>query len=404
VGWVVSNEDFFSSSLEDFLKVRATYGNVRCDAISNQCSSISTFPKYTFDSTIITGSTLETVPNDDVSWESQIQINGGFDARFFNNSLSITADYYKKTTEDLLFAPLLPGLAGTVASPPGNIGTTSTSGVDISLGYNKALSDNLSFSTSFNFTTVSTNVDEINNDSEFVNGTGYGIPYTIINRFQKGYSPWYFFGYQTNGIFQTQSEIDAHATQTGAQPGDIRFVDVNNDGVINDSDRTKIGDPFPDFIMGWNLSVNYKNFDFSVFTYASVGNDIYRAYERNSTFTNRFAGVLDRWTGPGTSNSEPRVTFVDTNNNTRASDRYIEDGSFVRIKNLQLGYTLPDSFNKKSGFSSISIYGQVRNLLTLIEYSGYDPEITAGGVGDTGIDRGSYPLPRIWSLGINVNF
>ena len=179
------------------------------------------------------------------------------------------------------------------------------------------------------------------------------------------------------------------------------FDDVNGDGVINADDRTKIGDPFADFSIGWNFNLNVYNFDLSVFTYGSFGNDVYRAYERNLNYTNKFARVLDRWTGEGTSNTEPRYAFVDGNNNTRASDRYVEDGSFIKIKNVQLGYNF--DLNESSAFDSVRLYLQGKNLLTITDYTGYDPEMS-GGVLGSGIDRGNYPTPRIVSVGLNVKF
>ncbi|MGV6846128.1 MAG: SusC/RagA family TonB-linked outer membrane protein [Lutibacter sp.] len=403
LGWVVSNEDFFKSDVVSYLKIRGSYGTVGNDNISPQFSTISTFPKYTFDGNIVSGSALYSIPNDNVSWENQVQYNAGFDIRLFDNSLSLTADYFQKTVSDLLFNPTLSLYLGTPVYPASNIGKTKSYGIDASLSYKKDLSDNFNLNTSLSFTTSVNKVVQINNGDKFIWGAGYGIPYTNLTRFEEGFSPGYFFGYKTDGIFQNQSEIDNHATQNGAQPGDIRYVDVNGDGVIDGNDRTKIGDPFPDFTLGWNVSLNFNNFDFNVFTYASVGADIYRAYERNLNYTNRFASTLNRWTGPGTSNSEPRVTFVDSNNNRRASDRYVEDGSFVRIKNIQLGYTLPESFNKATGITSFRVYTQVKNAFTFTKYSGYDPEISSG-VLDTGIDRGTYPIPRIWSIGVNVKF
>ncbi|MDO6596542.1 TonB-dependent receptor [Oceanihabitans sp. 2_MG-2023] len=405
LGWVASNEDFFNSEIIDFLKIRGSYGATGSDNLGDnadaQFSSINTFPQYTFDGNIVSGSTLGSIPNPDLSWETQKQLNAGFDIRMFTNKISMSADYYQKDVVDLIFRPSPSLYLGDIAAPSGNVGASKTNGVDISLGYNNEFSDDFSFSTNINFTTVNTEVTKVDNGgADFVLGAGYGIPYTIISRFEEGETPWYFYGYQTDGIFQTQEEIDTHATQTGAQPGDIRFADINGDGVINDEDRTNIGNPFPDFTFGWNASINYKNIDFNIGTYASIGNDIYRAYERNSTYTNRFASTLDRWTGPGTSDSEPRVTFEDTNNNTRASDRYIEDGSFFKIKNLQLGYTIPNV----PGISKLRLYAQVKNVYTFTKYSGYDPEISSGSVSDTGVDRGTYPIPRIWSVGLNVNF
>ncbi|WP_435137332.1 SusC/RagA family TonB-linked outer membrane protein [Formosa sp. A9] len=403
LGWVISNEAFWNSETINYLKLRSSYGTVGNDNIDPQFATISTFPKYTFDGNIITGSTLQSIPNDDVTWETQTQFDAGLDVKFFESRLSLTAEYWQKTVDDLLFSPTLSLYLGTPDYPAANIGKTKSSGFDFSIGYSDTSSGGFRFSTSVNLTTATNEVEEINNGDKFIWGSGYGIPYTNLTRFEEGYSPGYFYGYKTDGIFQNQAEIDAHATQDGAQPGDIRYQDLNNDGVINADDRGEIGDPFADYNIGWNLAFDYKNFDFMVFTYASVGGDIYRAYERNSNYTNRFASTLDRWTGEGTSTTEPRVTFVDTNNNIRPSDRYVEDGSFVRIKNIQLGYTLPDSFNTATGMSRVRVYAQVKNALTFTDYSGYDPEISSG-VLDTGVDRGNYPQPRTWLIGVNVKF
>jgi TonB-linked SusC/RagA family outer membrane protein len=403
LGWVVSNEEFFSSSFINYLKFRGSYGSVGNDNISPQFARISTFPKYTFDGNIVSGSTLLSIPNDDVTWENQIQYNAGLDIKLFDNKLSLNADYFVKTVDDLLFSPTLSLYLGTPVYPAANIGKTKSSGIDLSIGYNNVYFDDFKISSSLSFTTSKNTVEEINNGDKFIWGSGYGIPYTTLTRFEEGFSPGYFYGYKTDGIFQNAAEIVAHATQNGAQPGDIRYADINEDNIINDLDRTKIGDPFPDFTLGYNLSFDYKNVDFNVFTYASVGGDIYRAYDRNLNFTNKYAGVLDRWRGEGTSNFEPRVAFVDTNNNRRASDRYVEDGSFVKIKNIQLGYTLPEEAYKSTGFTKVRLYAQVKNAFTFTDYSGFDPEISSG-VLDTGIDRGSYPQPRTWSVGVNVKF
>lgn len=403
IGWVASNEDFFDFSAIDFLKIRGSYGTVGNDNISPQYGRISTFPKYTFNGNIVSGSTLQSIPNDGVTWETQIQFNAGFDVKLFNSKISLTADYYVKTVNDLLFNPTLSLYLGTPEYPVSNIGSTKTSGIDLSLSYNDTFFNDFNVSTNLNFTTSNSTVTAINNGDKFIWGAGYGIPWTTIVRFEEGFSPGYFYGYKTDGIFQNQAEVDAHATQSGAQAGDIRYVDVNGDGIIDGDDRAQIGDPFPDFIIGWNLVLNYKSFDFSLFTYASVGGDVYRAYERNLNYTNRFAGTLDRWTGAGTSNSEPRVAFIDSNNNRRASDRYVEDGSYAKIKNIQLGYTLPKSVTQRAGFSQIRVYAQVKNAYTFTNYSGFDPEISSG-VLDTGIDRGTYPQPRTWLVGVNVKF
>ena len=401
LGWVMSNEDFFESEAVNFFKVRASYGIVGNDNISPQFATISTFPKYTFGDNITAGSTLLAIPNLDVSWENQVQMNVGFDLRMFDSKVSLAFDYFEKSTEDLLFNPTLSLYLGTPVYPAANIGSTETTGIDINLGYSNDFSENVSLNTSVSFTTADNMVTEIANGDKYIWGAGYGIPYKNLTQFREGESPGIFWGYKTNGIFQNQGEVDAHATQQNAQPGDIRFVDVDGNGVINADDRTKIGDPFADFTLGWNLNLNVYNFDLSVFTYGSFGNDVYRAYERNLNYTNKFARVLDRWTGEGTSNTEPRYAFVDGNNNTRASDRYVEDGSFIKIKNVQLGYNF--DLNESSAFDSVRLYLQGKNLLTITDYTGYDPEMS-GGVLGSGIDRGNYPTPRIVSVGLNVKF
>ncbi len=404
IGWVVSKEDFFEDiPVLDYLKFRASYGTLGNDNISPQFSLISTFPSYVFNGSITPGSSLGSIPNDDVSWENQVQMNVGIDTRIFNDKVSFSVDYFKKTVDDLLFSPNLSLYLGTPSFPTTNIGSTESTGIDATISLNSSIGA-LAISSNLNFTTAENKVVSINNGDKYIWGAGYGIPYRSIVRFEEGFSPGYFFGYVTDGIFQTQDEVNNHATQNGAVPGDIRFVDVNGDGIVNDNDRTQIGDPFPDFTIGWNLNLDYKAFDLNIFTYASVGNDIYRAYERNLNYTNRFSSTLARWTGAGTSFDEPRVTFVDSNNNTRASNRYIEDGSYLRIKNIQLGYKFPNTLIDELGFDEVRAYFQVKNALTLTEYSGYDPEISVGGVLNTGIDYGTYPQPRIWSMGLNIKF
>jgi hypothetical protein len=319
----------------------------------------------------------------------------------FDSSLSLSFDYFEKSTDDLLFNPTLSLYLGTPVYPTANIGSTETTGFDVSLGYSKDFNDKVSFNTSVSFTTSDNLVTAINNGDKYIWGAGYGIPFKNLVQFREGDSPGIFWGYKTDGIFQNYDEVAAHATQDNAQPGDIRFVDVDGNGKIDAEDRTKIGDPFADYTIGWNLNLNVHNFDLSVFTYGSFGNDVYRAYERNLNYTNRFARALDRWTGEGTSTVEPRATFVDGNNNSRASDRYVEDGSFIKIKNVQLGYNF--NLNESSVFDSVRLYLQGKNLLTITDYSGYDPEMS-GGVLGSGIDYGNYPTPRIVSVGLNVKF
>lgn len=413
LGWVVTEEDFFKVDFIDYLKIRGSYGVTGNENVSPQYQRISTLlyfyglgqnAGYTFgtEPTSI-GATIASFRNDDLRWEEQTQYNIGFDVRFFNNKFSFSADYYRKDISGLLFTPTLSLYLGTAALPTANIGTTQTSGVDMNLSYTDIIGKNLRLTTNLTFTTGKNLVTETNNG--LILGGYYGIPSNPVTRFEKGFAPGYFYGFKTDGLFQNQSDIAKHPSQPGAQPGDIRFVDVNGDGKIDGDDRTNIGNPFPDFTMGWGLTMEYKGFDFTSFLYASVGNEVYRAYERNLAMTNKFRSVLGRWTGEGTTNdaNNPRYSFVDGNNNTRPSDRYVEDGSFLKIKNLQVGYTFSPQVLQKLKLSRLRVYVQARNLFTFTEYTGFDPEIS-GGIFDTGIDRGTYPQARSYAIGLDLKF
>lgn len=419
VGWVVTKENFFKSDFIDYLKIRGSYGSVGNENVSPQFVGIQTdwaaslygnganSIGYTFGNVFYPGATVSSAANNALRWERQLQANIGFDMNFANTKFSISADYFEKKVDGLLFVPSASLYLGTVPIPTANIGTTKSSGVDATLGYNDRIGKNFKLSTAFTFTTVKNMVTATNDDgSARIFGGGYFNGQSQnVTVFAKGYSPGFYYGYKTDGLFQTSADIGKSATQTGAQPGDIRFVDSNGDGVINDLDKTRIGDPFPDFTLGWNLSLEYKNFDFNAFTYASVGNDVYRAYERNANYTNKFQNVLDRWTGPGTTNDarNPRYAFTDANNNSRVSDRYVEDGSFVKLKTIQLGYSLPASAIQKV-FKGVRVYAQVKNAFILTDYSGYDPEVTGGGLLDTGVDRGAYPQSRTYAVGLDIKF
>lgn len=413
LGWVVSNEQFWKSNFFDYLKIRGSYGATGNENVSPQFQRISNEiylynlgqnAGYTFgnEPTSI-GATIASFRNDALAWEKQKQMNVGFDLRFAKNKLSLSADYYRKDISGLLFTPTLSLYLGTAALPTANIGTTETQGVDINLSYNTTIGKALKLNTYVTFTTATNLVTETNNG--LITGGFYGIPAQSITRFEKGFTPGYFFGYKTNGLFQNETDIKNSAVQPGAKPGDIRFVDSNGDGIIDANDRTQIGDPFPDFTMGWGLNIEYKGFDLTTFWYASVGNDVYRAYERNLAMTNKHRMILNRWTGEGSVNDArfPRYSFVDDNGNTRASDRYVEDGSFLKIKDLQMGYTFPMSIIQRFKLSRLRVFAQVKNLYTFTEYTGFDPEIS-GGIFETGIDRGIYPQARTWSFGLDVRF
>ena len=413
LGWVVTQEDFFKVDFIDYLKIRGSYGITGNENVNPQYQRISTLlyayglgqnAGYSFgNEPTSVGATIASFKNDDLKWEEQAQLNAGFDIRFFNNKFSFSGDYFRKDISGLLFTPTLSLYLGTASLPTANIGTTRTSGVDMNLGYTDQLSKNFRISTNVTFTTATNLVTETNNG--LITGGGYGIPYQSVTRFEKDKAPGYFYGFKTDGLFQSQADVAKHASQPSAQAGDIRFVDINGDGKIDGDDRTDIGNPFPEFTIGWNLSLEYKGFDFNSFVYASVGNEVYRAYERNLAMTNKFRSVLGRWTGSGSTSdaTNPRYTFIDANNNTRVSDRYVEDGSFIKIKNLQLGYNFSSAALRKANISKLRIYAQARNAFTFTKYTGFDPEIS-GGIFDTGIDRGAYPQARSFAIGLDLKF
>jgi TonB-dependent starch-binding outer membrane protein SusC len=416
-GWVVSKENFFNVDAINFLKIRGSYGQVgSSNGAGLQTSSIVTGGTYNnignnngyyFGGVFFPGSSIGSQINPELlGWETNIQFNTGFELGLLKNKLSLTADYYSRKVKDLIFTGTQSLFIGTVPAPSSNIGSTKSSGVDLMLLYNDMIAKKVKLNTSLSFTSSKNLVTATNLDGSakvlggyYFNGQGQ-----TVTVFEKGQAPGYFYGYKTNGLFQTTDDVKNSAIQTGAQPGDIRYVDVNGDGKINSDDQTKIGNPFPKFVMGWNLGLEYKNFDFTAFTYVSYGNDIYRAYERNSNYSNKFRNILARWTGPNSTNdaANPRYTFTDVNNNARVSDRYVEDGSFIKIKNLQLGYTLPASI-AKGVFNKIRFYGAVKNAFTFTKYSGFDPEIS-GGILGSGVDLGTYPQARTYTVGLDLKF
>lgn len=413
-GWVISKEKFFQSNWIDLLKLRASYGTVGNENVNPQYVGIvvggpsygptANSNGYTFGDVFYPGSTVGSAANNALRWEKQIQANIGFDGLFFKKKLSISFDWFSREVEGLLFTPSASLYLGTVPIPTANIGSTKTTGYEITLGYNDRLGKKLQFNTSATFTAAKNLVTATNSDgtAKIFGGFYFNGQNQSVTVFEKGQTPGYFYGHQAIGIFQNAAEIAGAAAQAGAVPGDIRFADIDGNRIINADDKTKIGDPFPDFTIGWNLNITYGNIDLTAFTYASVGNDVYSAWERNGNFTNKYRGVLARWTGEGSTNDprNPRYSFTDANSNIRVSSRYVEDGSFIRLKNLQFGYTFP-SADRKRLFSSMRAYVQARNLFTLTNYSGLDPEI-AGGILDTGVDRGAYPQARTISIGLDI--
>jgi TonB-linked SusC/RagA family outer membrane protein len=414
-GWVISDEGFYGeSNFINFMKLRGSYGTLGNDQIPNNgyISQLTGEATYVFDGALVNGSASGQIPNPDLKWEEARKFDVGLDLKLFNDKISIVSDYFIDTRADLLI-PNIPvsGIIGISApgssAPTINAGTVRNSGLEFSIDYKNKFSDNFSMSAGYNVTFLENKVLEVNNGTGFIEGGSFGVGQPAPSRMEVGQPIGYFYGYQTDGIFQNQAEVDAHPSQlalgANAAPGDIRYADVNGDNVIDVKDRTNIGDPIPSATMGFNLQLNYKNLDFSAYTFASVGNDMVRNYERDVTDANHFRYVLDRWTGEGTSNSVPRVTTSSTAN-TVFSDYFVEDASYLRIQNIQLGYSLNPKYAEKAGLTKLRLYAGVNNLYTFTKYKGYDPGASNGAPIGGGIDYGFYPIPRTYMMGLNINF
>lgn len=414
-GWVVSDEKFFGEQkMINFLKFRASYGSLGNDQIGDftYLGQLTGEATYVFNDELVSGRAEGILPNPNVKWETAKKFDVGVDMKLLDNKVSLVADYFIDTRKDLL----IPGIAVTGTSgigapgagaPTINAGTVRNSGFEFAIDYKEKFSDTFSMSVGYNVTFLKNEVLEVNNATHYIEKGSFSVGQLAPTRMEEGKPIGYFYGYKTDGIFQNQAEVDAHPSQlalgANAAPGDLRFVDVNGDGVIDSKDRTNIGDQIPAATMGFNLQLNYKNLDFAVYTYASLGNDLIRNYERNLSDVNHSDYVLDRWTGEGTSNSTPRVTTGATSNSV-FSDYYVDDASYLRIQNVQLGYTLDPKIIQKAGITKLRLYVGANNLYTFTKYKGFDPGASTGDPIAGGIDYGFYPIPRTYLLGLNLNF
>ncbi len=423
LAWRMTEEDF----LKDYdwlknLKLRAGWGQVGNDAIGN----------YSYGSSLQVRATpygggflLNNIPNPSVKWETTTQWNVGVDLGLFQNRVEFVVEMYNKYTKDMLLVQPVPDYLGTLAGinqawqgiqpPYSNLGEMENKGFEFTLNTVNISTKEFEWNTNITF---SKNKNEI---------TSLGLENAAIYRKVQ----WYdfvtktvenkpigqFYGYVVEGVFQTVDEVNNHATQkevdefNGTWRGDLKFKDINEDGVIDDNDRTIIGDPNPDFTFGFTNSFRYKNIDLSIYMHGVYGNDIFN-FQRVKTeamsdlYKNQLKTVANRWTPENTNTSTPRVVPSDPNQNSRISSRYIEDGSFLRISNVTLGYSLPQQYLVKSPLSAIRIYAKVQNLYTFTNYSGYDPEVGAFNQDAllTGVDNGRFPMPRTFLCGVNINF
>ncbi len=408
-GWILSHENFWKIDAIEFAKLRASWGRNGNDRIGDYSFTtvVSSGQNYAFgpNETITNGSVALSAANPDLKWETITQTDIGLDMELLEGRISFTTDYYIKKTSDMLYAAPIPLVAGT-AAPIQNVASAENRGVEFSLSY-RNIDHALHYSFSGNIAFVTSEVTGLGEGGEPVLSGYVQSANANASKTDVGHPLASFYGYVTDGIFQSQEEVEAAAFQnTGTAPGDIRFKDLNGDGVIDVQDQTYIGNPTPEFTYGFTADFAWKGFELNLFLQGSQGNDIYNNTVRyDFTYVNRPTSVLDRWTGPGTSDTEPRVNLSDPNQNARVSDRFVEDGSYLRLKTLQFGYHLPEHWLRKVGIEKLKIYVTGQNLLTFTKYKGLDPEI--GSVGSSlelGIDRGYYPQPRTIMGGLSLTF
>lgn len=413
-GWRIKDESFLKDVtwLTD-LKLRGSWGTMGNQLSVNPANAFSLFggeqsnSYYDINGTgnsSAQGFRKNRIGNPNAKWETNVTTDLGFEATI-NSNIGIVFDWYSKQTEDLLFNPELPGTAGSASQPYVNIASMSNKGLDIELTYKNTFGD-LGFNGSFVLTTVNNEITKIADGVDFFDWGGSRIG--SYNRNMVGHPMSAFYGYKVVGLFKDAAEVTSAAKQDGAEPGFFRYADMNNDKVIDPKDRTFIGNPNPDFTYGLNLAFTYKNFDVSTFLYGSQGNDIFNNNKWWVDFWPSFQGQKSQdllyrsWTPTNTSASVPKASNKSNfSTNTVSSSYYLEDGSFLRMKNLQVGYTLPASTLSKVYLKSVRVYVQAVNLFTFTKYSGLDPEI-GGGDRAFGVDAGNYPNVKQFIIGLNL--
>lgn len=409
--WRINNEQFMSNvPLIQNLKLRLGWGQTGNAGIDNYYASYST---YAYDSGNgaydINGSNTDAVAgvkvsktgNRDLKWETTTQTNLGLDLGILDGSVSMSFDYYWKNTEDVLSLPPAMAVSGENAEYYMNTGTMKNNGYELAVEYFSPSYGDFSWVGNLNFSHYKNEVVKIN---DFVTSDGGDV------RIMEGQPMGVYYGYVTDGIFQNQAEVLNHADQQGKGVGRLRYRDLNSDGVVNEKDRTVIGDPNPDFSLGLNLDFKYKRFTLSTFFSGDFGFDIYNQTKRQLDFmgygitnTNRGTSVLDAWTPSNSGASVPALSLRDANNEARMSTYFVEDGSYVKMKYLKANYELNSSVARRIGLETVNVYGQVENVFTITGYSGLDPELPISTFGSRQ-DVAPYPIARTFSLGVNVSF
>ncbi|MFH6998404.1 SusC/RagA family TonB-linked outer membrane protein [Flavobacterium sp. FlaQc-57] len=412
LGWVLSKEGFWKeNNVVNTIKFRGGYGVVGNDNLDDfrYLSLVSGGYNYSFGNTgaITTGYANLTLDNPDLKWEETAQTSFGFDAKLFND-FNLTIDYYKKTTTGILRKVVIPGYVGVAEQPWANIANMNNSGLEFELGYKKRLGE-FNLGVNGNVAYLKNEVTYVGKDNDYIIGDASFQSMGPVTRTQVGHSYNEFFGYKTAGIFQNQAEIASYKNAAGgmiqpdAKPGDFRWVDNNGDGAISDDDKQFLGTSIPKYTFGLTVNLDYKNFDFMAFAQGAAGSKIFQGLRRLDILNANYqTEVLNRWTGEGTSNDYPRLANNDGNGNfSKMSDFYLESGDYVRLKIVQLGYTLPLNLSSKVGADKIRFYVTGENLFTFTKYTGYDPEI-GGQV--FGVDKGIYPQAKSFMLGANLQF
>nr|WP_321353578.1 TonB-dependent receptor [uncultured Draconibacterium sp.] len=414
-GWVMTNENFLetTSNWLDFFKLRASWGQNGNSSIANfQYLSTISFDEsngYYFASdkkTQTVGGYADILANPDVTWETSEQLNIGFDARFLNSRLGLTFDWYTKTTKDWLVTAPISAVWGL--NPPSvNGGDVENKGIEIAFTWNDNIGD-FNYNIGVNMSHNKNEVTHIANAEGIIHGNINVLAQgtSEMYRAQEGYPIGYFYGYKTDGVFQNWEQVEStDARYAGAEPGDLIFVDTNNDGEITEDDRTMIGNPHPDYIMGLNINMSYKGLDFAVNGVGAFGHQI-ALYDRYTT------KIFDRWTGEGTSNTMPRLTSTSHTNWQNISEMYFEDGDYFKVKNITIGYDFK-TILPNVPLEQMRLYFSAQNLITFTNYSGMDPEVGYGYDGgnndghenwSSGIDLGYYPSPRTLMVGVNLKF
>lgn len=409
VGWNIMNEKFMESSADwlNNLKLRASWGKNGNENIGNfqYVALVASGNNAIFGNPgqITVGAKPTQLANPDIKWEESKQTDVGLDLGFLGNRFTFTFDWFLKDTDGMLMTMSLPQYVGE-AIPVGNVGSMRNWGLEFDFGYRQVIADQLTIHVGLNASYLRNKLLEYGNEQGWANLDSFqGVG--SITRAQNGMPFPYFYGYKTDGIIQNLAEAAEYNNKYGTnlQPGDVRFVDVDGSGSITEDDRTCIGNGTPRWTYGATLTAEWKGIDFSLFFQGVAGNKVFDATRRvDARSVNLPSWMLDRWTGEGTSNSIPRYVQGD-GYNWQSSDLYVYDASFLRLKNMMLGYTLPQKWTRVIGVQKFRAYVSVENLHTWTKYHGYDPEISSGGT-SLGVDYGVYPQARTWTVGFNIEF